>query len=73
MDHSFLLTQWNQAMPCRATQDGRVMVESSDKTCSAGEGNGKNASVFLPWEPHKLIKWEIYRVNLDFIYLVMHL
>ena len=29
------------AMPCRATQDGLVMVESSDKTWSTGEGNGK--------------------------------
>ena len=28
-------------MPWRATQDGRVMVESSDKTWSTGEGNGK--------------------------------
>ena len=28
-------------MLCRATQDGRVMVESSDKTWSMGEGNGK--------------------------------
>ena len=28
-------------MPCMATQDGRVTVESSDKTWSAGEGNGK--------------------------------
>ena len=28
-------------MPCRDTQDGQVMVESSDKTRSAGEGNGK--------------------------------
>ena len=28
-------------MPCRATQNGRVMVESSDKTWSIGEGNGK--------------------------------
>ena len=28
-------------MPCRATQDGRVIVESSDKTWSTGEGNGK--------------------------------
>ena len=28
-------------MLCRATQDGRVMVESSDKTWSTGEGNGK--------------------------------
>ena len=28
-------------MPCGATQDGRVMVESSDKMWSTGEGNGK--------------------------------
>ena len=28
-------------MPCRATQDGWVMKESSDKTWSTGEGNGK--------------------------------
>ena len=28
-------------MPCRATQDGHVIVESSDKTWSTGEGNGK--------------------------------
>ena len=28
-------------MPCRATQDGWIMVESSDKTWSSGEGNGK--------------------------------
>ena len=29
------------AVPCRATQDGWVMVESSDKTWSTAEGNGK--------------------------------
>ena len=29
------------ATPCRATQDGWVMVESCDKTWSIGEGNGK--------------------------------
>ena len=29
------------AMPCRDTQDRRVLVESSDKTWSPGEGNGK--------------------------------
>ena len=29
------------AMPCRATQGGQVMVESSDKMWSTGEGNGK--------------------------------
>ena len=28
-------------MPCRATQDGWVMVENSDKTWSTGESNGK--------------------------------
>ena len=27
-------------MPCRATQE-QVMMESSDKTCSTGEGNAK--------------------------------
>ena len=30
-----------QAMPCRATQDRQVMVESSDKTWSTGDANGK--------------------------------
>ena len=29
-------------MPRRATQDGRVMVERSDKTWPTGEGNGKS-------------------------------
>ena len=28
-------------MSCKATQDGWVMVESSDKICYTGEGNGK--------------------------------
>ena len=28
-------------MPYRATQDGQVMVETTNKTWSAGEGNGK--------------------------------
>ena len=28
-------------MPCKAIQDGQVMVESSNKTWSTGEGNGK--------------------------------
>ena len=28
-------------MPCGATQDGRVMVERSDRMWSTGEGNGK--------------------------------
>ena len=28
-------------MPCGATEDGRVMVERSDRMWSSGEGNGK--------------------------------
>ena len=28
-------------MPCRATQDGQVMVESSGKMCPTGEGHDK--------------------------------
>ena len=28
-------------MPCSTTQDGRVLVESSDKTWPTGEQNGK--------------------------------
>ena len=38
------LSNWKKlwAMLCRATQDGRVMVESSDKMWSSGEGNGKS-------------------------------
>ena len=28
-------------MPCRATQDGQVMVESSDKMWTTGERNGQ--------------------------------
>ena len=33
-------------MLCRATQDGRVMVQSSDKMWSSGEGNGKQLLYF---------------------------
>ena len=40
-----LSSLWNSmklwAIPCRATQDGSVLVESSDKMRSTGEGNGK--------------------------------
>ena len=33
-------------MPCRATQDGWDMVESSDKMWSTGKGNGKPLQCF---------------------------
>ena len=41
MDHSLSNSMELWAMPYRATQDGWVMVQSSDKTWSTGEGNGK--------------------------------
>ena len=47
MDHSLVVAKGlvllNEAMRCagRATQDGQVIVKSSDKTWSTGGGNGK--------------------------------
>ena len=43
-------------MLCRATQDGRVMVESSDKTWSTGEGNGKPLQYSCFENPMKTMK-----------------
>ena len=43
-------------MPCRATQDGWVMVESSDKTWSPGEGNGKPLQYFCLENPMNSMK-----------------
>ena len=40
-------------MPCRATQDGRVTVESSDKTWSTGEGNEKQLQYSCLQNPMK--------------------
>ena len=44
------------AMPCRATQDGRVMAESSDKTWPTGEGNGKLLQYFCLEKPMNSMK-----------------
>ena len=44
------------AMPCRATQDGWVIVESSDTTWSTGEGNGKPLQYFYLENPMNSIK-----------------
>ena len=43
-------------MPCRATQDGRVMVGSSDKTWSTGEGHGKPLLSFYLENPMNNMK-----------------
>ena len=44
------------AMPCRVIQDGQVMVESSDKMWSTGEGNGKSLQYSYLENPMNRIK-----------------
>ena len=43
-------------MPCRAFQDRQVMVESSDKTWSPGERNGKPFQYSCPENPMNSMK-----------------
>ena len=45
-------------MLCRATQDGWVMVESSDKMWSTGEGNGKPLQHSCLENPLELRHWK---------------
>ena len=49
-------------MPCRATQDGWVMVESSDKTWSTGEGNGKPLQYSFLENPTNSMKMQNDRI-----------
>ena len=54
------------AMLCRATQDGWVMVESSDKTWFTGEGNGKPlqySCLRIPWTVWKGKKIWLWKMN----------
>ena len=44
------------AMSCRATQDGQVIVENSDKMWSTGEGNGKPLLYSCPENPMNNIR-----------------
>ena len=41
MEPAFSISMKLWAMPCRATQEGQVMMESSDKMWPTGEGNDK--------------------------------
>ena len=52
-------------MLCRATQDRQVMVESSDKTWSAGEGNGKPLQYSCLENPMNSMKRENDRTMKD--------
>ena len=45
-----------RGMPCRAIQDRQVIVESSDKMWSTGEGNGKSLQYSCLDNPMKSIK-----------------
>ena len=57
-------------MPCGATQDGRVMVERSDRMWSTGEGNGKplqyscleNAMNSVKRQNDRILKEELFRL-----------
>ena len=52
-------------MPCRATQDEQVMLESSDKMWSTGEGNGKPLQYSCLENPMKRMKRQKYRTLKD--------
>ena len=51
-----------RAMPCRATQDGRVIVKSSDKKWSIGGGNGKPLQYSCPETPMNSMKRQKYMI-----------
>ena len=65
MDHSLPNSVKLGAMPCRATQDGQVMVESSDKTWSTGKGNGKPLQYSCLENPMNSMKRQKYRTLKD--------
>ena len=52
-------------MLCRATQDGQVMVEGSDKTWSTGDGNGKPLQYSCLQNPINSMKGQKYRTLKD--------
>ena len=52
-------------MPCRAIQDRWIMVESSDKMWSTGEGNGKPLQYSCFENPMISMKRQKYRTLKD--------
>ena len=52
-------------MLCRATQDGWVMVDSSDKMWSTGEGNSKPLQYSCLENPVNRMKRQKYRTMKD--------
>ena len=63
------LTQWNYE-PChRAMQNGRVMVDSSDKMWSTGEGNGKPLQHSCLENPMNCMKRQKFKVIIGAAYI----
>ena len=60
-------TAWSNSMnpshACGATQDGRVMVERSDRMWSTGEGNGKPLQYACLENPMNSRKRQNYRIS----------
>ena len=52
-------------MPCRANQDRQVMVESSEKMWSTGEGNGKPLQYSCLENPMNRVKRQKDRILID--------
>ena len=52
-------------MLCGATQDGQIMVESSDKTWPTGEGNGKTLQYSCLENPMNNMKRQKHRTLKD--------
>ena len=52
-------------MPCVATQDGRVIVERSDRMWPTGEGNGKPLQYSCLEDPMNSMKRQKYRTLKD--------
>ena len=52
-------------MPCRATQDRQVMVETSDKMWPNGERNGKPLQHFCLENPMKSVKSQGNMTQID--------
>ena len=46
-------------MPCRATQNGQIIVKSSNKMWSSGGGNGKPLQYFFPVNMYGCETWTI--------------
>ena len=72
--HTIYLNLWTTAlsnsmklwtMPCRASQDRQVMVESSDKLWSTGEENGKSFQYSCLENPMNCMKWQKDRTLKD--------